>query len=451
MAEPPPPGSDPRLLALGNLLQLEDDLRGAESEAAVEFIVANDTFRLFPYRQAVLWRPGPAGAPEVRLHSGLSEPGGDSPYRQWLNGVARHLAGEGAVRLIGPQDLPAALAAEWAQWLPVCAVYLPLPAPTGEAVGGLLFARDVPPGESEFALLARLGRAFGQALWSWRQPEPPWRRWLAAGKTGRGRRRLAWAALAAALLPLRLSVLAPAEIVGKDAKLVAAPADGVVARFYVEPNQAVAAGAPLVSLDDTVFRNRYEVARKAQAVAQAEHLRATQKAFADDASKAELAGLQARLEEKMAETQYSKEMAGRIVVSAPEAGVAVFSDASDWLGKPVQTGERILTLADPARVQVAISLPVDDAINLEPGAEVKLSLNVAPLSSLAATLTQTSYEPASVPEGFVAYRLRADLAAGEALPRLGLKGTARLYGAWAPLIYHVLRKPLAAARRWAGV
>ncbi|MGK5054946.1 hypothetical protein [Janthinobacterium sp. RB2P8] len=72
---------------------------------------------------------------------------------------------------------------------------------------------------------------------------------------------------------------------------------------------------------------------------------------------------------------------------------------------------------------------------------------MAPLGTVAGVLTQSSYEPTLSGEGVVAYHLKADLAPGEPVQRIGLKGTAKLYGGWAPLICHVLRKPLAVARR----
>jgi hypothetical protein len=64
---------------------------------------------------------------------------------------------------------------------------------------------------------------------------------------------------------------------------------------------------------------------------------------------------------------------------------------------------------------------------------------------------QASYEPVAVAEGFVAYQLKADLQEQTGLPRIGLKGTAKIYGDWAPLIYHVCRKPLAWLRRTTGL
>ncbi len=328
-------------------------------------------------------------------------------------------------------------------------VLVALRAPAGGSVGGMWLTMERDASQAEMALLERLAGCYGQALWAWRKQTPAWRRALVRFKHSRKR---LWLALAlVALIPMRLTVLAPAHIVGKDARLIAAPQDGVVSQFFVQPNQAVQAGAALFALDDTGARNRNEVAAKSRAVAEAEYLRTTQKSFSDGASKGELSSLRARLEEKTAEAKYVQDLFERIQVNAPDAGIAIFSDRNDWLGKPVQTGERIILLADPDKVQIAIDLPVDDALNLGLGAAAMLYLNVAPLGAIAGTLTQSSYEPVLTSEGVVAYQLKADLDAGQPVPRIGLKGTAKLYGGWAPLIYHVLRKPLAVVRRTVGI
>ena len=446
------PDSPINLHSIGTLLQIEQDVRQATSASAVEFIAVNDSWRLVPYRQALLWRVDDGDQPALKLVSGLADLATDSPYRQWINQALRQLApglAAGKAQPVTRETLAEPLRAGWDEWMASSALLVALPTPTGATVGGLWLVLEQAPDEAQSALVERLAGAYGQALWAWR-PRPS--AWHGALLRWRGRPKRLWLAAAlVALIPMRLTVLAPAEIIGKDARLIAAPQDGVVARFFVEPNQMVAAGAPLFALEDTDARNRNEVAGKARAVAAAEYLRATQKSFSDGASKAELSSLNARLEEKSAEAQYVKDMLERVQVRAPAAGIAVFSDQNDWLGKPVQTGERILLLADPARVQIAIRLPVDDALSLEPGTAVKLYLNVAPLGTVAGVLTQSSYEPTLTAEGVVAYNLKADLAPGEAVQRIGLKGTAKLYGGWAPLLYHVLRKPLAVARRTLGV
>ncbi len=439
------------LQAIGNLLQIEHEVRQADSASVIEFIAANDSWRIIPYRQAVLWRHDAHGAPRLQLVSGLAEVAGDSPFRQWMNQILHTLnLTPGKPQLLTMEDVPASLRPGWREWMPQHAVALPLKTPDGHSNGGLWLALEQVPADAELALLERLALVYGQGLWAWRDAIPLWRR---IGSAMRNLLRHKWwwlGWLVVACIPMRLTVLAPAEIIGKDAKLIAAPNDGVVARFFVQPNQQVASGAPLFVLDDTNVRNRNEVATKSRAVAEAEYLRATQKAFTDSASKAELSGLKARLEEKAAEADFTRDLVERGKVNAPDAGIVIFSDPNDWIGRPVQTGERIMQLADPKKVQIAIHLAVDDALNLEPGAEVKLYLNIAPLKPLDAHLVQASYEPGLVAEGFVAYQLKADLQDATELPRIGLKGTAKIYGDWAPLIYHVFRKPLAWLRRTTG-
>lgn len=446
---------NPDLHIIGSLLQIEQDVRTADSANAVEFIAVNDTWRIFPYRQACLWRPDFSGKPCLKLVSGLSDVSEDSPFRQWLNSALRHLyktpseVKHTTVQQLSRDMLPEALHAGWQEWMSGQVLLLPFGAPDGSLVGGLWLAMDSQPSEAELALLTRLGSAYGHALWAWRAPKPLWQRSLALIKA---RQRWVLLLLAAiSCIPMRLTALAPAEIIGKDAKMIAAPADGVVAQFFVAPNQAVNAATPLFTLDDTSARNRNQVANKALAVAQADYLRATQKSFSDLASKSELASLKAKLEEKNAELQYTHEMVERIQVASPDAGIVVFSDPNDWLGRPVQTGERIMSLANPAKVQIAVYLPVDDALALQSDASVKLYLNVDPLSTLQAHLVRASYEPSVGPDGVVAYHLKADLETGQEVPRIGLKGTAKIYGAWAPLIYHIVRKPLAAVRRSLGI
>ena len=442
--------------AIGSLLQIEHEVRQAESASAIEFIAVNDTWRIVRYRQAVLWRQEQKGSPGLQLVSGLVDLGGDSPFRQWMNQVLRTLTfTPGKAQSVSMADLPASLQDGWREWMPEHVLALPLRTPEGGCNGGLWLAFEQAPVQHELALLERLASVYGQGLWAWRAASPWWWQMLHS-LPGLFKRKWLWlACIVAAAMPMRLTVLAPAEIIGKDAKLIVAPSDGVLARFFVTPNQAVNADTLLFALDDTNVRNRNEVAAKARAVAEADYLRVTQKAFSDLASKADLSSLKAKLEEKQAEADYTRDLAARVQVKAPESGIVVFSDPNDWIGRPVQTGERIVQLADPKRVQVAIHLAVDDALNLDPGASVKLYLNVAPLSPLEARLVQASYEPVVAAEGFVAYFLKADFndanAANQTPPRIGLKGTAKIYGDWAPLIYHVLRKPLAWVRRTLGL
>jgi hypothetical protein len=82
---------------------------------------------------------------------------------------------------------------------------------------------------------------------------------------------------------------------------------------------------------------------------------------------------------------------------------------------------------------------------------VSLLLHVDPLSPLEATIVRSSYEATLAPDGTLAYVIRAQLKEGQGLPRIGLRGTAKIYAGQVTLGYYLLRKPLAFMRRSLGI
>jgi hypothetical protein len=110
----------------------------------------------------------------------------------------------------------------------------------------------------------------------------------------------------------------------------------------------------------------------------------------------------------------------------------------------------VLTLADPAKVELAVSLPVAEAFRLQPDASVTLYPNGSLFTSYDGTLTSAAYRAEPTPAGVLAYRLKVRFKSGAPLPQLGLMGTAKVRGDWVPLSYYVLRRPLTAARQWIG-
>jgi hypothetical protein len=114
-------------------------------------------------------------------------------------------------------------------------------------------------------------------------------------------------------------------------------------------------------------------------------------------------------------------------------------------------GEKVMLIADPSLIDVTVYLPPEDAVELEPGAKVELLLHVNPLSPLDAEIERASYEAVQTPEGGLAYVIRARLLPGQGLPRIGLRGTAKVYAGRVTLGYYLLRKPLAFLRRTLGV
>ena len=203
-------------------------------------------------------------------------------------------------------------------------------------------------------------------------------------------------------------------------------------------------------LDPRAIENRLEVATKALAVAEAEYRQAAQQAVFDDKSRAQIAILKGRADQKRADVTYAKSLLERIHVTASRAGIALFDNPNDWIGRPVTIGERLLEIADPTQAELEIWLPVADAITLKPGADVDFFLNVAPDAPLHAKLYQASYQATMSPSGVLGYRLKAELADKTRPPRIGLRGTAKVHGDPVTLFYYLVRRPLAAARQLVG-
>lgn len=429
------------LLRLAALVRLEQRARQTPA-AELAFMIVNETHALLPYHQALLFDR----ERHIVAASGVARPDPQSPYLLWLTQVLRALpASPEATQPLDASQLPGTLAADWSRWLPAHVLWLPLRRAPDEDYGGLLLSRAEPWGEADRQLLALLAESYAASLAlaaraPRRQRRLPRRRllyWLggllALGLIG------AW--------PTRQSVLAPAEVVPRTPALVRAPVEGVVASFQIEPNQTVSADQPLLRFDDTQVRSKLDVASRARDVAQAEYLTAAQQAFTDAKAKARLAELQSRVEQQAAERDYYAGLLERLQVRAPQAGVAIFDDANDWLGRPLSIGQKIMVIARPDDVELDVHLPANDPLALGSGAEALFFPNIAPERPLAARVRLVGYSASTGPDGIAAYRIKASFDAGATL-RPGLRGTARLYGEPTPLALWLLRRPLANLARW---
>jgi Barrel-sandwich domain of CusB or HlyD membrane-fusion len=439
-----------QLAGLGLLLHLNKQARIAANIRQLGFVVVNETRQLIPYRQSALWTVSQG----VSAVSGLPAPEHNTPYGQWLNLVCLHFSArllEEEFLALCAEDLPLDLARDWSDWLPEFALLLPWRDSSNALLAVWLLARDEPWQEGDIALLRELSGAYAHA-WKAFKPRENWRQLARRWIGGRRRKqRLALALLAACFFPVRLTVLAPAEVVPQDAFFVRAPLDGVVDRFHVQPNQPVKSNQPLFDLDTTGLRTRLGVARKAYEAATEEYRQSAQLAVTDDdKSRLEMSQRKSRMQEKEEEFTYSAQLMERVQVKATSSGVAVFADTSDWIGKAVSIGERVMQIADPNKVEVSIRLPVADAIQLPSDAKVVLYLTTSPQYTYAANLTYAAYQAEPGPDGLVAYKLRASFTKDETSPRLGLTGTAKIYGSWVPFSYYLLRHPLAVVRQWLG-
>ncbi|ARJ67771.1 hypothetical protein WV31_19970 [Magnetospirillum sp. ME-1] len=427
-------------LRLATLIDVEGRILRAADAAEIAFVAVNDAHALVPYRQAVLWHRDKG----VQAVSGLALPDRNAPFLLWMEAVCRHLSRRSEAAAISAADLPDDLAGQWGEWLPPHALWLPL----GDGAA-LLYAAEAEWHDGDMALLSRLGEAVTASLARFHRPSA-WAKALGRLKASRKRQILAVGLLALSLFPVTGSVLAPADLVPAHPLVVRSPLDGVIDRIHVRPNEAVAEGKPLFDLDATQLAGRLDVARQQHATAEAEYRQAAQAQVFDSKAKVQVAILAGRAEEKAAEAKWLESQLERIRVKSPGPGIAVLDDPSDWIGRPVVVGEKVMLVADETDTEVEAWLAVADAGEARPGARLTLFLNSRPLSPVRAVVRSVAYEPSARPDATLAHRVRAFLVDGQEKPRLGLKGTARIDGDTVPLIWWLFRKPLVAVRQFVG-
>lgn len=435
---------------LGVLLQIESRALEASTLEALRFTIVNETHALTPYRQAAMFELDGAHL-RLTAASGLVSVANDSPFAVWLTQFAQRFPRDGAIHRLDFADASPADAAGWGEWLPEHLLLVPLRDRQGAMQAMVVYAAEQPWDDPSLQMLGRLHATYGYCFAAMRRTAQS--RWSGLRRLFKKRNRwlIAVALLLCLLIPVRLSVLAPAEVIALNAMSVSAPQDGVVGSFAVAPNARVKAGDVLFSLDDSALLNRLAVARKSLEIAQADAHIAQQRAFDDLKSKADVAVALGRVREKEAELVAVETQAQRVEVKAERDGIAIFADTNDWLGRPVTTGERVMQLAQPEDGGILVWLAVADAINLELDAPVRLFLHTEPLSPRAGSLIEASYQASLSPEGVASYKLRARFEAGTELPRIGLRGTARISGDWVLLGYYLFRRPIAHLRELTGL
>lgn len=438
------------------LLGLEQQLRKASDLAQLFYTLVNQTGQCVPYIQAVLAQGDRLDGLSVVAASDVPAVDFTAPYIVWVERVIKYQVATGGgsrQALLTPDDLPDDLAEDWRAFaLPPFLLWQPLPieAREGSLAGILLLFHERRWTDAERGVSQHLAASAGHALFALRQ-QSPWQGWRPRWRSRR--RVLLLLTLVGAVLfwPVRVSVLAPAQIIAHDPWVATAPLDGVVEQVIVQPNQTVAAGELLASLQATDLASAAELAGQASLLAEAELKTVQQSGFLDPRQKSRLAELEATVRMREIEHAHALERLQRASVRSAVEGVVVLDDPTLWSGRPVRTGERILLVADPRQVEIEIRLPVKDAIALEEQAEVRLFLDRAPLQPLSGKLRHAAYEPTEDSGQQMFYRLVASLdETTDSLPRLGLRGTAKIHGERVTLFFYLFRRPITAARQWMG-
>lgn len=437
-----------QIVALGRLSQLELDIRSTEDAVAVAYVAVNDMRRVVSYDHALMWL---ARERRVAAVSGGLRIDHEAPQIQWYRRCAAYLSRQPSgseLRSVEAATLPASLRRDADRWLHGGVHWLEVRGPAGWLAGGLFLQRQVPFNDAERRLLLRLAGAYGAAIAAHagtrqRAPATAARTRLIAA--------IAVATVTAALaIPMRAVVLAEAKIVPAEPRIVAAPMDGVVQSVLVKSNETVALGQPLVRYDRTELAAAEQVAARRVGTLGADHARAEAQGFRDPKARAEIGVLVARLDEGEVELAQARNRLARSVIAAEAEGIALIDDPLVWKGRPVRVGERIMAIADPRFVRMEIALAPEDVAVVRDGAEVEFFLASAPATPIKARVSRIGHEARLSPSQVAVFVAEADIA-DAATPRLGLTGTAKIYGEPAAIAYLLLRKPLAAIRRFVGL
>jgi multidrug resistance efflux pump len=333
------------------------------------------------------------------------------------------------------------------------AVWLPLPPGAGPELG-LCFERWGEAGwlQSQTQALTSLACWYGLAWSAVRSTPAALRDWLARWKTVTLLGLLVGLVAALALVRLPLRIVAPCQVVPVEPLAVTAPLDGVIERVLVQPGQPVQAGAVLARYDSRAIRERRNIAAQQVQVVQAQLQQAQVGGFDDPADRAEIALLQNRLEQERARLALAEYQLGQATITAPQAGQVAIDDPTAWRGRPVMTGQRLLMLIDPQRTKLHIDLPTDDRIAFDHDRPVRIMLHAQPDRTFKAELSYIAPQTQTSDRGVVSFPAEAAWSNSwsSSPPRVGLSGTAVIYGQPVCLGYWLGRKPLAWLRTHLG-
>lgn len=441
------------IVGLQVLLQLESLARKAETLDELYFQTVNETKHLIQFRQAYLLIPKSLGSKklEVKRASSVSVIDRTSPLISWLEDTARDYFKNKnieSIQFIDKAAIGTSYVEDWDNYSLPFVMWCPLNLPDGRCLGGIWFAKEVPWKDNETLLIKRLTDTYAHAIKA------------LVGIKRLSKRISIWKVLAysvltlfilSLILPVHLSTLAPVEVTAKEPTIISSPIDGVIKEIKQDPNSFIKEGEVIFRFEDTTLRNRFEVAEQALEVSQAEFHRASQSSFQDRKSKSDLALLKAQLKLKQVERDYTKELLDQVDVYAEKSGLLIYTEKADWIGRPVVVGERIMQIADPNEIQLTIQLPVEDAIVLREDAEVTVFLDVDPLNPIEATLLHASYQAEVNPEKILAYRVLASFDNEEENIRIGLQGTAKIYGEKVSLFFYLFRRPISVLRQFLGI
>jgi multidrug efflux pump subunit AcrA (membrane-fusion protein) len=276
-------------------------------------------------------------------------------------------------------------------------------------------------------LLWRFGRG-GWARWRERGREILGKLWgVERAWTKLGVVTTAVVLLALILVPVPYRVDAPFILRSANQQLLPAPFEGFIQSVSRESGDAVAAGEPLLALDEVPLRNR-----EASLLADIERFRGEAERAESAGRFAELRIAQAQGNQAKAELAIVRHQLASAVLRAPFAGVIMEGRHRERLGAAVKQGDLLFRVARLDTVYAEIDVDERDIQEIGAAAAGELSFTSRPGEEFAFKVARI--EPGGmVKKGANLFVVRGDITGTRDWWRPGMTGVAKVDAGWRSL------------------
>jgi len=432
--------SEDKSIRIAKLIGLEKKTREAKTEDELNFVIVNETRQLVDYVSSFLLLKTQTDNLITKATSDLATIDRTSPLISYLEKIINHKDYKESkdIQSIDLVKISKSLKIKKPKNIPNYILQVPLFSPQEGFQGFLVLSKNENFSESEIDLLTHLASTFGHAITFFKKDISVFK-FLKKTFSGKG----FWTAIIifviVSLIPVKIKSTAPVDVIPSSPKLITAPFDGVVKNIVINNNDKVKVGDLVVLLEDLDLNNEYNLAKQSLQIAEKELLRSRQSSFSDKREKAKLAELVAQVDLRKAELNSVSKRLKNSKIFSNQNGIAIVDRKTEWQGRPISVGEKIITIANPNEIEFLIWLPVKDSLVIQKNSLVKVFLDINPMKSLEGKLLRASYQPSLSPEGILSYKLTASYEGNaKSLPRIGLRGTAKVYGSKVTLFYYLL-------------
>ena len=443
--------SEDQLNRLSRIFTFERKLREAQSVVELRYIVTNELRSIIPYLNAFFGSWTNSNKFKIEAISDIAVVEKTSATTTLMQRIMSQKLKDGNQEPHSFQvDAESLKPAKDEKTLPDKFLWIPCISAIKGNQAALLLVRNEEWSDQEIEYVNHLSSAIGHAMGALHK-DHPFEKFIKLLKNTFIRFMLLTALVGSMFIPISLSTIGSMEVVPENPYYINSPIGEVVENVLVENNDEVKFQQPIISFEKTQLQNGYDLALQELAVIETELLQAQQSSFQSKQDKALLAQLQRKIQIAQEKANYQQLLLEKSNILSPTEGIAVIKDKSLIVGKPFKVGETIMVVADPNQVLVEIMIPVQDSITIKKDANINVFLDSDPLNVLKAKVIKFSYEPELTPSNILAYKVTGQLIDDSNKPRIGLRGSGKIFGEKVHLYFYLFRKPIIFLRQSLGL